>query len=118
MPHLVAGIRIEAPMSVPIFSPEGRDFGDIMRLLDRPVKLPVWVWSVLALLLLAYFGSPWTNYTQSRECRRICRAEGFADSRFKPQYRSKTGPQPSSCHCLSEAERRMKDRIPQGTRVF
>ena len=51
-----------------------------MSLLERPVKLPLWVWPVLALLLLVYFGSPWTNYTQSRECQRICRAEGFADS--------------------------------------
>ena len=89
-----------------------------MSLLERPVKLPLWVWPVLALLLMVYFGSPWTTYTQSRECQRICRAEGFADSRFKPQYRSKAGPQPSSCHCLSEAERQMKDRIPPGTRVF
>lgn len=90
-----------------------------LNLSDLSARIPAWAkWLGLVLLLLAIFGSPFTNHAERKKCRKICLEQGFAKSRFKPYYRGKTGPNPSSCHCLTAEEARMKKTIPAGHKVF
>lgn len=90
-----------------------------MNLAELEQKIPSWAkWLALAVLLLLIFGSPFTTSADYKRCKQSCKQQNFADFRFKPHYNSKSGPSPSSCHCLTLEESQDKSRIHPGTRVF
>lgn len=88
----------------------------------RPVKDPTpseigilkWVFVpviVVSIVLLLFDFS-----TAHSKCEDVCLEKGFADSRYTPS--SGRSGSPETCHCLTEEESRIKNRIPKGTRVY
>lgn len=90
-----------------------------MNLSDLQEKIPSWVkWTALAVLLIYAFGMPGKSRAERKKCQQLCSEQGFAGFRYKPYFHEKTGPKPSSCHCLTLEETQIKKRIPQGTKIF
>lgn len=52
---------------------------------------------------------------ENRQCRAFCEQQGFSGSRYTPAGRVGA---PHLCHCLTEAESKVKGRVPMGTQVF
>jgi hypothetical protein len=49
------------------------------------------------------------------QCRAFCDKKGFSGARYAPAGRAGA---PHLCHCLTEAESKVKGRVPMGTQVF
>lgn len=90
-----------------------------MNLSDLEAKIPSWAkWLALGLLLLAIFGSPFNSNSERKQCKRLCLEQDFASFRYKPYFNDKTGPKPSSCHCLTAEEAHDKSRVYPGVKQF
>lgn len=73
----------------------------------------LWRWVIpLALFALAA-GATWMSVQRST-CTAYCAAHGFASARYTPPGRQST---PQRCHCLTQAESEMTQRVPPGTEV-
>lgn len=50
------------------------------------------------------------------KCDNVCTEKGYADFRYIPSGRF--GISGNTCHCLTEEESKIENRIVKGTRVF
>ena len=78
------------------------------------VKIFKWVFLpffVIALFLMFFDVSEGRN-----KCENICLKKEYPDFRYTPSDRYGIGG--NTCHCLTEEESNIRNRIPKGTRVF
>lgn len=72
------------------------------------IFFPLIVFALLAMLI----GVSKNNY----KCKRVCEKKGFYDYRYTPK--GQYGIRGNTCHCFTEVESKIKNKIPKGIRVF
>jgi len=72
------------------------------------VFLPIVVLSVVWLFIDASIGR--------HKCESVCAQKGYFGFRYTPSDRY--GVSGNTCDCLTETESKMKNRVPEGTRVY
>ena len=79
-------------------------------------EIKILKWVFLPIITFGLF-SMFIDVSKGRnKCEDICHEKGFLDFRYTP--RGRFGISGNTCHCLTEEESEIKNRIPEGTRVF
>lgn len=73
------------------------------------VFLPIIILSVV----LALFGES----NKRNKCETTCKELGYFGCRYTPAY-NRYGTSEQKCHCLTEEETKITNKIPQGTHVY
>lgn len=79
-------------------------------------ELTIFKWIFLPIIAFGLF-QIFSEVSDGRnKCENICLEKEFPGFRYTPSGRHGIGG--NTCHCLTEEESNIKNRIPEGTRVF
>lgn len=73
-------------------------------------------WIFIPLFVYGLYASCSSVSGGRKKCERICNEKGYHDFRYKPRGRYNI--ESEACHCLTEEESAVENRIPKGTQVF
>jgi hypothetical protein len=79
-------------------------------------ELRILKWVFLPILAIGIISIVVKDMSGMNKCESICKERSFAGYRYKPS--DKYNIESEACHCLTEEETNVKDRVPKGTRVF
>ena len=79
-------------------------------------ELKIFKWAFLPVIAIGLF-LMFSDASEGRsKCENICLEKEFPGFRYTPSGRYGIGG--NTCHCLTEEESNINNRIPEGTRVF
>ena len=79
-------------------------------------EFKIFKWVLFPLIALALLSTLFDVSEGRAKCESVCLEKGYYDFRYTPSGRY--GAISESCHCLTEEESNIKNRIPKGTQVF
>ncbi|HWV15679.1 MAG TPA: hypothetical protein VN030_09605 [Cellvibrio sp.] len=87
--------------------------------IDRePTAYEIWIfkWIAMPIMIVCILIGLFAWFKNHSRCESICEEKGFAGYRYKPS--GKYGSSEKTCTCFTEEDAKIKDRVPEGTRVF